>query len=148
MRKMNKKGFTIVELVIVIAVIAILSAVLIPTFSGVVANSKVAAAKADAKAAYQQLIVDEMDKGNTVAETADFIYVYDTNALVAIKDGQVDTTKVYTFAELTTKYNIVMTHTDAVGEEGKEGYVAAVDTPLADTDVNEKGKLVAVYSIN
>lgn len=32
----NKKGFTIVELVIVIAVIAILAAVLIPTFSGVV----------------------------------------------------------------------------------------------------------------
>lgn len=32
MRKMNKKGFTIVELVIVIAVIAILAAVLIPTF--------------------------------------------------------------------------------------------------------------------
>ena len=36
MRKMNKKGFTIVELVIVIAVIAILAAVLIPTFVGLV----------------------------------------------------------------------------------------------------------------
>ena len=34
--KRNKKGFTIVELVIVIAVIAILAAVLIPTFSGLV----------------------------------------------------------------------------------------------------------------
>ena len=32
----NKKGFTIVELVIVIAVIAILAAVLIPTFSGII----------------------------------------------------------------------------------------------------------------
>ena len=41
MKKMNKKGFTIVELVIVIAVIAILAAVLIPTFSNVIqkANS-------------------------------------------------------------------------------------------------------------
>ena len=36
MKKMNKKGFTIVELVIVIAVIAILAAVMIPTFSGIV----------------------------------------------------------------------------------------------------------------
>ncbi len=36
MRKMNKKGFTIVELVIVIAVIAILAAVLIPTYSSLV----------------------------------------------------------------------------------------------------------------
>ena len=32
MKKTNKKGFTIVELVIVIAVVAILAAVLIPTF--------------------------------------------------------------------------------------------------------------------
>ena len=36
MRKTNKKGFTIVELVIVIAVVAILAAVLIPTFVNVV----------------------------------------------------------------------------------------------------------------
>ena len=36
MKKTNKKGFTIVELVIVIAVIAILAAVLIPTFTNVV----------------------------------------------------------------------------------------------------------------
>ena len=36
MKKSNKKGFTIVELVIVIAVIAILAAVLIPTFSSLV----------------------------------------------------------------------------------------------------------------
>ena len=36
MRKSNKKGFTIVELVIVIAVIAILAAVLIPTFAGLI----------------------------------------------------------------------------------------------------------------
>lgn len=41
MKKMNKKGFTIVELVIVVAVIAILSAVLIPTFSSVVHNANV-----------------------------------------------------------------------------------------------------------
>ncbi|MBQ3116520.1 MAG: type II secretion system protein [Clostridia bacterium] len=41
MKKNNKKGFTIVELVIVIAVIAILAAVLIPTFSGIVKKSRI-----------------------------------------------------------------------------------------------------------
>ncbi len=40
MKKNFKKGFTIVELVIVIAVIAILSAVLIPTFSSVIRKAK------------------------------------------------------------------------------------------------------------
>ncbi len=36
MKRNNKKGFTIIELVIVIAVIAILAAVLIPTFSSII----------------------------------------------------------------------------------------------------------------
>ena len=35
----NRKGFTITELVIVIAVIAILAAVLIPTFSGIIGKA-------------------------------------------------------------------------------------------------------------
>ena len=39
MRNTNKKGFTVVELVIVIAVIAILAAVLIPTFAGIIAKA-------------------------------------------------------------------------------------------------------------
>ena len=36
MKRSNRKGFTIVELVIVIAVVAILTAVLIPTFGGII----------------------------------------------------------------------------------------------------------------
>ena len=39
MKRTNKKGFTIVELVIVIAVIAILAAVLIPTFAGIISKA-------------------------------------------------------------------------------------------------------------
>ena len=43
MRNTNKKGFTIVELVIVVAVIAILAAVLIPTFSGIIKKAQYSA---------------------------------------------------------------------------------------------------------
>lgn len=53
-RKNNKKGFTIVELVIVIAVIAILAAVLIPTFSGVVKKANESAALQEATNAYKE----------------------------------------------------------------------------------------------
>ena len=42
MKNTNKKGFTIVELVIVIAVIAILAAVLIPTFASIVKKANAA----------------------------------------------------------------------------------------------------------
>ncbi len=41
MKRTNKKGFTIVELVIVIAVIAILAAVLVPTFSNLINKANV-----------------------------------------------------------------------------------------------------------
>lgn len=43
MKKQVKKGFTIVELVIVIAVIAILAAVLIPTFSSLIQKARLSA---------------------------------------------------------------------------------------------------------
>lgn len=48
----NKKGFTIVELVIVIAVIAILAGVLIPTFAGVINKANESKALQEAKNAY------------------------------------------------------------------------------------------------
>ena len=54
MKRMNKKGFTIVELVIVIAVIAILAAVLIPTFSGVITKAQESAAIQEAAALYKE----------------------------------------------------------------------------------------------
>ena len=43
MNRNSKKGFTIVELIIVIAVIAVLAAVLIPTFSNLIQKANVAA---------------------------------------------------------------------------------------------------------
>ncbi|MBO4668044.1 MAG: pilin [Bacilli bacterium] len=48
-----KKGFTIVELVIVIAVIAILAGVLIPTFSSITKNAKQSAAMQQARNAME-----------------------------------------------------------------------------------------------
>lgn len=69
--KKTKKGFTIVELVIVIAVIAILSAVLIPTFSSLV---KKANRSADIQACRQMntyLAVNEITEGKTILDVYD-----------------------------------------------------------------------------
>lgn len=49
-KKMNKKGFTLVELIIVIAVMAILAAIVIPRMGGITQSFKV---KADERVAEQ-----------------------------------------------------------------------------------------------
>ena len=87
MKKMNKKGFTIVELVIVIAVIAILSAVMIPTFSGIIAKSKKSAAEQEAKATYTSLLglTDEADVD--FAATGADLYIVSDDYYVAYTDG-------------------------------------------------------------
>ena len=96
MKKTNKKGFTIVELVIVIAVIAILSAVLIPTFSGVVNNAKESAAKSNARNEYFAYV--QAKQGDVIAADSDFIYSDENGKFVVIKDGVIDET-VYTTKE-------------------------------------------------
>ncbi len=59
MKKKLKKGFTLVELVIVIAVIAILSAVLIPTFGNVIKNANDSAAMSEVSNAISQYTANQ-----------------------------------------------------------------------------------------
>ena len=82
MKHTNKKGFTIVELVIVIAVIAILAAVLIPNLSRLVGKANESKAMQQAKAAYEAyLLEEEPGKTTTPAEHLD-----DVN--LCIKSGE------------------------------------------------------------
>ena len=88
--KKTKRGFTITELVIVIAVIAILAAVLIPTFSNVINRANESAAMQEARSEYDnfspEVVLDD-SYGN------DFLLVYKENDADAVKyfvvvDGQ------------------------------------------------------------
>lgn len=58
MKKLSKKGFTILEIVIVIAVIAILAAVLIPTFSNFIGSSQDRVDKTNADTIYKQYMLE------------------------------------------------------------------------------------------
>ena len=85
MKRMSKKGFTIVELVIVIAVIAVLSAILIPTFSGVISNAKDTAAVSGANNAHTQYLSQQTDGGEVAAN-----FIFDSgDRIVVLKDGKV-----------------------------------------------------------
>lgn len=63
MKNNKKRGFTIVELVIVIAVIAILAAVLIPTFSNVVENANKSACQQEARNKYVEVLAQDLEDG-------------------------------------------------------------------------------------
>ncbi len=64
MKTQRKKGFTMVELVIVIAVIAILAAVLIPTFVNLTKKANEAAALADARNIANQILANMLKGGD------------------------------------------------------------------------------------
>ena len=113
MKKSNRKGFTIVELVIVIAVIAILAAVLIPTFASIIKkanlssdqsavrnmNTALAAdtAVVDAEDLDLKIVIDALDaagfnaKKTLVPISSGYtFYWYKTyNKIVLAKDGEV-----------------------------------------------------------
>ncbi len=94
MLKKLKKAFTITELVIVIAVIAILAAVLIPTFTHVVNNAKVSSAMQTCRNAltdYLALVGGDDDPDNDDATGMVFVsdgyaFVYLNSALQQIGD--------------------------------------------------------------
>ena len=95
MKKNNKKGFTIVELVIVIAVIAILSAVLIPTFGGIIDQANESSRDQKAKNALTNYMItadaeDLADGVNGFIVIEGYYYVVTDNNLVDIDEDQDD----------------------------------------------------------
>ena len=83
----NRKGFTLTELVIVIAVIAVLAAVLIPTFSGIINAANESAAMQKAAAAYKEAHALALtDDGKFTAgeqeEANGFTFTFDANGNV------------------------------------------------------------------
>ena len=80
----RQKGFTTVELVIVMAVIAILATVLIPTFSNLITQAEEAAALQEASSILRSYFIDKAD--DTAAER-DF-YIHAKGYYFRVIDGQ------------------------------------------------------------
>ena len=117
-----KKGFTIIELVIVIAVIGILAAVLIPTFSNVIDKANATSAMENAKNAYTNFLVDNADK--MVMDNANF-YIHSGDYYFQVVKGQFtsegtktapsgDGVVVATFEKTTQKLTGITLNTDGV----------------------------------
>lgn len=120
MKKSNKKGFTLVELVVVIAIIGVLAAILVPSMMGYVKKSRLKTANSNAKSAYNAIatfVADQETKGEPVVFTGT-----GTNVLAAgsydCKTGPANTTA------LADKVHKICY--DTLGENGKEAGIAFV----------------------
>ncbi len=100
--KKAKRGFTITELVIVIAVIAILAAVLIPTFSNVINRANESAAMQEAKSEYDNFRPETiLSDDETIGD--DYLFVYkDGEDYFVVIDGVFYTDSATVTAEDTT----------------------------------------------
>ena len=123
---MNKKGFTLAELLIVVAIIAILVAVSIPIFSSQLTKAKEATNEANARSLYGVLASDYMDN-NAVDATINGAAFGDLEITAA---GQV------TVADASTGANNVFDFNDSIGSlaisTGTDGAPAVVLTPARD----------------
>lgn len=141
MKNKLKKGFTIVELVIVIAVIAILAAVLIPTFSSITNSARESAALQEAKSGSETILA--LTTG-TLPEDSAFLVAddeeSDTNDYTFVFAGQKiqNVNAVEEFSDVLNmcKRNDVMTSGSAT-----EGYIVYVSTKAL--DVNEEEQVIA-----
>ena len=90
LKKMNKKGFTLAELLIVVAIIAVLVAISIPIFSAQLEKAKEATDMANIRSAYAEVVAkylgDHPTEGYTISvdlKSNKDDYVSDKNAEIA-----------------------------------------------------------------
>ena len=123
--KNNKKGFTIVELVVVIAVIAILAAVLIPTFSSITNSARESAAMQEAKSGMDSVLA--LTQG-TMPEDSAFV----------VAESNDDTTNDYTFVFHGNKLQ------NAAALDNYNLYAECRRNDIATADGTEEGYIVYV----
>ena len=68
MKRLNKKGFTMAELLIVVAIIAVLVAIAIPVFTTQLEKAKDATDAANLRAAYAEIVADHLTDESSTKE--------------------------------------------------------------------------------
>ena len=104
LREIRKKnahnaGFTLLELVIVLAVIAILSAILIPTFTDVISRAKETAARQNCRSVAQQYMLYRLEEGDS-SDLGGYLFISGGYAFV-LENGELQE------AEVTEKDGII-----------------------------------------
>lgn len=135
----RRKGFTLVELVIVIAVIAVLAAILIPTFTNVFKNAKIATMQANAKTIGTKLQVEAAFDDVEYYSSEEVIEICEENGL-SLKSDVDGYSYYYNLSKNTIE---VLKDDDLLSSEQTTGSVKTVyaagenDYPIAVETINE-----------
>ena len=130
--KKNKKGFTLVELIVVIAIIGILAAVLIPTFSGAIDSANQSAATNGAGSLKTAYIAMDTTPNQTL--TAKTVYEY---ALGTEEDSVIDDC-----------FRLIMVNNEAVGfVYFTNGYYVTYDADTQDLGTVTRANAITEASL-
>lgn len=162
-----KKGFTLVELVVVIAIIGVLAAILVPTMMGVVQDSRITSAnttagqvkdrttefltKMDAAKASLQLdsgsIATDTKHATLAITVTDGVWAFDTtNSTVSLSDGK-DWLDNKTGSKGHWQTGTA-TDTDTTQADGVKGKDTALLSYLADSLSDLKNSYIQIYISN
>ena len=120
----NKKGFTLMEMLIVVAIIAVLVAIAIPVFNGALTKSKEAADVANIRALYAEWQVGILTENKDIPADKDkFLAGPDNNGATKLTFNYADTKLPYTNGKIEyaatklTDANGSKTYTWTLGQE-------------------------------
>ena len=117
LKKNDKKGFTLVELIVVLVILAILAALLIPTLTGYIdkAKEKSIIAKTRQAVMAAQTLVDEEYGVLTLNGTDSITIEYTDTGDGAVADKKVTTSEIGKLAEVTPN-NIIKVELDTTNK--------------------------------
>ena len=132
MKKRSKKGFTLAELLIVVAIIGVLVAIMFPVFGAQLNKARLAADLANVRAAYSEEVANAM-LGTATDITASTSGVGEDGKITIQKSALTDVLKYATATDLTVN---TTEHTVKLEYKGYEGsFEYDEDVTIAETPV-------------